>query len=373
MALSYGIVFCIFCGVVMAVQCYYQIYFFLKFIRFKVVELDYSHTNSEPISVIVCARDEYKNLVETVPAMANLQYNPYEFLLVDDVSFDGTRDFMDAFIKTKRHVNYLRIQQEGQMFNGKKYPLSLGIKTSQHNNLALTDADCMPASPNWLQYINEQYAQGKQVILGYGPYQKAKGFLNACIRFETVLTALQYFSYALAGKPYMGVGRNLAYKKELFYSQKGFAAHLNIPSGDDDLFIKDVATKTNTGIMLHPDSFMYSPAKKTFAAWVTQKTRHYSTGTHYNKNHKILLGACSASWFLLYPSIIAVLLSPYFIFGLSILLLRFILHGTTMYFTCKKLHEKDLFKWFWLQDVGMFFYYLIFAFTLIKKPKKTWK
>lgn len=373
MASIIGVFLCICCGVIMALQCFYQFYFFLKFILFKPPINAPQTLQQNEISVIVCARDEYKNLKNTVPAIANLNYNNYEFLLVDDVSFDETRDFMDAFVKTKNHVNYLRIQQEGQMFSGKKYPLSLGIKTSQHNNLALTDADCTPASNNWLQYINQQFAIGKEVILGYGPYIKAKGILNACIRYETLITALQYFSYALAGIPYMGVGRNLAYKKTLFYGQKGFAAHLHIPSGDDDLFIKDVATKVNTAVMLHPQSFMYSPAKTTFADWVTQKTRHYSTGTLYNKNHKILLGAFSASWFLLYPSIIAVLFTPYYIFGLSVLLLRFVLHGLTMYFTCKKLHEKDLFKWFLVQDIGMFFYYLIFAFTLLKKTKKTWK
>jgi glycosyltransferase involved in cell wall biosynthesis len=328
---------------------------------------------NDPISVIVCARDEYKNLVNTLPALTQQAYTPFELLLVDDVSFDETQNFMEAFIKQQPQVNYLRIKQEGFMPHGKKYPLALGIKTSKHEQLALTDADCTPASPNWLQYIQHQYAQGKEVVLGYGPYKKTKGFLNACIRYETILTALQYFSYAIAGIPYMGVGRNLAYKKELFYGQKGFAAHLHIPSGDDDLFIKDVATKTNTGIMLHPDSFMYSDAKTTFKAWVAQKTRHYSTGTHYNKHHKKLLGAFSLSWFLLYPSIIACLFSPLYIVGLSILLLRIIMHGVVMFYTCKKLAAQDLFKWFWLQDMGMFFYYLIFAFTLIKKPKKTWK
>jgi glycosyltransferase involved in cell wall biosynthesis len=373
MAYNIGILFCVLCGLIMAVQCFYQIFFFYKFIRFKVADVSYNDGENNPISVIVCARDEYKNLIHGMPALAAQNHNNFELLLVDDVSFDETRDYMDNFIKENAHVNYLRIQQEGFMPNGKKYPLSLGIKTSKHNYLALTDADCLPASPNWLQFIADQYNKGKEVILGYGPYIKTKGFLNACIRYETLLTALQYFSYALAGIPYMGVGRNLAYKKDLFYAQKGFAAHLHIPSGDDDLFIKDAATKHNTGIMLHPNSFMYSHASKTFAGWVKQKTRHYSTGRLYNKNLKMFLGAFSLSWFLLYPLIIACLLSPFYIFGLSVLLLRIILHGIIMYFTTKILKENDLFKWFWLQDIGMFFYYLIFAFTLIKKPKKIWK
>lgn len=114
--------------------------------------------------------------------------------------------------------------------------------------------------------------QRKTIVLGYGAYEKVKNsFLNKIIRFETMLTATQYFSWAKIGKPYMGVGRNLAYKKEEFFNVRGFMDHMKIRSGDDDLFINQAATKKNTAILYTPESFTFSEPKTTFSSWVYQK------------------------------------------------------------------------------------------------------
>src|SRR5690606_19303744 len=128
--------------------------------------------------------------------------------------------------------------------------------------------DCIPASEFWMQRMIAPFSKGAEIVLGYGPYYKAKGFLNKIIRFETFHTALQYLSYALAGLPYMGTGRNLAYKKELFLKNKGFSAHNHLPGGDDDLFINATATGKNTSIVIEKDSFTFSEPKKTWSEWV---------------------------------------------------------------------------------------------------------
>ena len=162
--------------------------------------------------------------------------------------------------------------------------------------LLLTDADCVPATEHWLYKMQDAFSNGVEVVLGYGAYKKTKGFLNKVIRFETFHTALQYFGYALAGKPYMGVGRNLAYRRDVFLRNKGFSSINHIPSGDDDLFINQVANKKNTTVVLDPDAFTLSLPKETWKEWMQQKRRHYSTGKFYKASHKFLLGLYTFSF-----------------------------------------------------------------------------
>jgi len=166
----------------------------------------------------------------------------------------------------------------------------------------------VPASEHWIQKMQEAYRDNIEIVLGYGAYQKRPGFLNKLIRFETFHTALQYFSYALAGLPYMGVGRNLSYKKEVFIRNKGFASINHIPSGDDDLFINKVANKNNTTIVIDPDAFTLSEPKRNFKEWMRQKYRHYSASKFYKFKHKILLGLYSFTQFLVYPLFIVSLI-----------------------------------------------------------------
>ena len=239
-------------------------------------------------------------------------------------------------------------------------------------SVLLTDADCVPASEFWMQKMQDGYHDGIEVVLGYSPYKKAPGVLNKIIRFDTFHTALQYLSYALAGLPYMGVGRNLSYKKDLFFRNKGFSAINHVSGGDDDLFINKVATKDNTAVVIDPDTFMLSEPKKTFTEWFRQKSRHYTTAKYYKPRHKLLLGLYSATHFLFYPLFIASLFFNWKI-ALIIFGVRFIIQGYTFQRSMKMLGEEDLFPWWWLLDMWMLGYYIIFSSTLWQKPRKTWK
>jgi hypothetical protein len=213
----------------------------------------------------------------------------------------------------------------------------------------------------------------KEIILGYGAYYKTSGILNKLIRWETFHSALQYLSYALAKQAYMGVGRNLSYKKDVFIRNKGFASINHLPSGDDDLFISKAATKNNVGICIIPDAHTLSTPKTTFSAWFNQKKRHYTTSNFYKAKHKFLLGLYSFSHFLIYP-LLAVSILFYSVWWLPLIVfgLRFLLQLIVVAKTAAKLNEKDLLPWFWLLDIWMFFYYIIFSSTLFKKAKNVW-
>ncbi len=366
-----GILFIAFCFISL-IQIFYYLFFFLRLAIYKNKTRDSSQTH--PVSVIICARDEAANLAKNLPGSLVQEYRTtHEVIVVDDNSFDDSKYLLEEFQKKFRQLNFVELKQEAKLIPGKKFPLSVGIKTAKYEIVLLTDADCMPASEHWIDKMQATYNDDTEIVLGYGAYYKKPGLLNKLVRWETVHTAMQYLSYALSGLTYMGVGRNLSYKKTIFFRHKGFSAHNKIPSGDDDLFINMAATKHNTKINIDKDTFTLSEPVKTWAQWMRQKTRHYSTGKYYKAKHKFLLGLYSLTHFLFYPAFVATAIFFNWQLALAVFGIRFLLQAIIFYFVTKKLDEKDLFPSFLFFDVWMFFYYLIFSVALIRKPKMQWK
>ena len=212
------------------------------------------------------------------------------------------------------------------------------------------------------------------MVVGYKyVVHKKKGFFNKLVRWETMHTALQYLSYSLAGLTYMGVGRNLSYKKSVFFRHKGFSAHNHVPGGDDDLFINNAAAKKNTAIAIDKDSFTLSEPPSSWRQWIRQKNRHYTTSKYYKSIHKFSLGLYALSHFLFYPLLAISLIFCNWQQALIVFGTRFLIQGITLFQVTKKLNEKDLFVYYLFFDIWMFFYYLLFALAVVKKPKQSWK
>ncbi len=357
---------------IIAIQLFYYLYFFLRLALYK--KPTKSVHVEHPISVVICARDEAANLANYLPGVLVQQYNTtHEVVLVNDNSEDETKYLLEEFKKSFKNLNPILLSQEAKMINGKKFPLSIGIKSAKNETLLLTDADCVPASEHWMQLMQDGYDDGIEIVLGYGAYRKKPGILNKLIRFETFQTALQYFSYALAGMPYMGVGRNLSYKKEVFIRNKGFSSINQLPSGDDDLFINQVANKYNTSIVIDQDAHTISEPKTNLHDWMNQKYRHYTTSKYYKKGHAALLGLYAISQFLVYPVLIAALfLTQEYILLASLWTIRLLVQGTILRSTMKKLNELDLWPWFILFDIWSIFYYLFTLPSVWKAPQKNW-
>lgn len=296
----------------------------------------------------------------------------HEVVLVNDNSSDESKYVIDEFKRSFKNLNLIDLTQEAKMITGKKFPLSMGIKSAKYEIVLLTDADCVPASEHWISNMQNAYQDETEIVLGYGAYHKRKGVLNKLIRFETFHTAIQYLSYALAGMPYMGVGRNLSYKKNLFFKNKGFSSINQIPSGDDDLFINQVANRTNTAIEIDQDTFTLSESKTSWNEWMAQKYRHYATGKYYQPIHKFLLGLYASTLFLLYPLLILSVLFYNWKLALIVFSFRLMVQGWTYYKLMKKLNESDLFFWFLLLDIWTFFYYIFTIPAIWKAPRKNW-
>ena len=364
------IVFIVFC-VITAIQIFYYLFLFRRLAVYKAPVK--SSSISQPVSVIICARDEADNLAKNLPGILVQDYKTtHEIIVVNDNSTDDTKYVIDEYKKSFKNLINIQLTQEAKLIMGKKFPLSMGIKSAKYETLILTDADCVPASEFWVQNVQEAYHDNTEIVLGYGAYRKRPGLLNKLIRFETFHSALQYFSYALAGMPYMGVGRNLSYKREVFMRSKGFSSMNMIPSGDDDLFINKVATPYNTAIMIDPASHTLSEPKKTWNDWMRQKYRHYTTSKYYKPKHKFWLGLYSLTLGLMYPLFAVSAVLYIWWIALSVLGLKLIIQAVILKKTMKQLNENDLWPFFIFFDIWMFFYYIITLPAIFKKPKQKW-
>jgi glycosyltransferase involved in cell wall biosynthesis len=330
------------------VQLLYLIFIYARLSFYKIPELE--EKSLMPVSVIIAARNESDNLYENLPTILSQEYPEFEVIVVNHQSIDDSNWLLFAFKQQYKNLKVIDIPKNKHLRAGKKFPITMAIKGAKYEHFILTDADCKPASNQWLKKIVSSFSSKKQIVMGYGPFLKDKGFLNRIIRFDAAWIGINYFSMALAKLPYMGVGRNLAYTKTVFNSVSGFKSHYYLPSGDDDLFIQQAAQKSNYTINIDPEAFAYSPAAPTWERWGRQKSRHYSTSNHYKVIKKLLLGIYPISLLLLWVSFVILLFKPDFriisgvVFGV-IVFLKWWLQGKCLI----KLKEKGfvLFLPFW--------------------------
>jgi glycosyltransferase involved in cell wall biosynthesis len=326
--------------VVFVVQLIYYLGVFSRFAFYKRKE-EQTHA-FEPVSVVICAKNERDNLLNFLPEFLAQDYPIFEVIVVNDQSVDDTVDVLKAYSFQYPNLKVVTVPDNDRFYGSKKFALTLGIKAAQYENILLTDADCRPTSNQWIKLMSN-YSINKSIVLGFGAYQKQPGMLNKLIRFETLFTAMQYFSFALCKMPYMGVGRNLAYKKELFFKNRGFSNHQHILSGDDDLFINEVANKTNVEIVFEKEAHTVSLPKTSFSSWVKQKKRHLSAGKYYQFKHKLVLGIYPFSLFVFICSFVLLVVmqtSLYLIVG--VILLRYLIQMLIFKKSIDKLGGKDL-------------------------------
>ena len=351
-----------------------QILYFITFIVALSKKQQTKETAPLPVSVIVCAHDEESNLKELIPALLAQDYATFEVIIVDDRSNDGTFDMLLADTAKDHRLRMVHVNRTPPHTDSKKYALTLGIKAARYEWLLLTDADCRPLSTKWISTMSAQFSDNTNFVLGYSPYNKAPGFLNSFIRFETLLTAIQYISFALMGYPYMGVGRNLAHRRSRFLEAKGFNNIISVAGGDDDLYVNQHATGSNTAVCVSREAQMQSIPKTTWKSFFGQKIRHLSVGKRYRWSNRITLGMFTITWmitwFLGIP--LAIFSENYYVF-IGLLVIRIILITVTVQGAAKKLGEKFDVLMILPLDFIYAFYYLVTGLRALVTKKVRWK
>ena len=319
------------------------------------------------ISIIVSVKNGASYLQDFMHHILEQSYPTYEVLLIDDFSTDNTLKEMKKYAGPGIKVHSAAID-----LPGKKQALSEGIKHARYDWLLFTDVDCIPHSKNWIESM-VQHQVGSDVVLGYGPLRGTMGVISLFSSFETAITAIQYFNYALYRYPYMGVGRNLLVDKTSWMRAGGYASHTDIASGDDDLLIQDIASIGKSRISINTDrkSYMYSPTMESLQAFLSQKQRHISTSTRYTWLHKGLLALYSSSHMLIYGLLLVLsFINPYqaLYWFLSYIITKWLLSILPFL----KLNEGSKLIWFPILDALLVAYYLIMVILMPLRKTESW-
>lgn len=317
--------------------------------------------------VIIAAKNEQENLEKNLGTILKQDAKGFSVLVVDDHSSDNTLNILKKLQNIYPHLYVLKNIED----KGKKHALSFAIRHTDKKYLLFTDADCYLYSKNWISKMISLFEDDKKIVIGYSPYTGNK-ILSKFIRFETFMTALQYFGYTLSGIPYMGVGRNMAVEKSFFISSGGYKSHFDLASGNDDLFINENATKKNIAIQLDPDTFVYTDPPKTLASFIKQKTRHISTSFKYKFFHQLLLGLYSFSHIGFY---LLLIISLFFfpVFNIIVIwIIRLLVIYLSSFRAFKKLKEQELLAILPVLDFLMFLYYVVIGIIYLFTPKNKW-
>jgi cellulose synthase/poly-beta-1,6-N-acetylglucosamine synthase-like glycosyltransferase len=332
-------------GVVVLFQISYYLIIFSKFSLHK--QKTEEQQNNIPVSVVITAKDEAHYLIKTLPEFLTQEYPQFEVVVVNDNSKDETAQLVLDFQNRYSNLKLINLESSVTNIKGKKFPLSLGIKAATYEHILLTDADCLPASNQWIKLMARHYNDSVKIVLGFNSIRKKIGFFNALIRFDKLHQAIQYFSYCLMKIPFMGVGQNLAYTKTIFFNNKGFASQNHLQFGDDDLFINQVATSCNCTIEYGKEAHTLSRPNSNFNRWLLLKKFRSKTRKHYRKTDRLLL---SFYHFLMPLTYITFGFALYFalnnLFYLcivsGILLIKYIVQYLCFGYAAAKLNEKRL-------------------------------
>jgi cellulose synthase/poly-beta-1,6-N-acetylglucosamine synthase-like glycosyltransferase len=322
------------------VQVFYYLYFYLAISTKQPPEADF---DKKSVSVIICARNEAINLKNFLPSVLEQDYPDYEVIVVNDCSEDNSYNILGEYLQKYPHLRISNVNKDPTFTHNKKFAQFIGIKAAKNDILIFTDADCQPESETWITGMASRFNDKTDFVLGYGGYLKRKGLLNRYIRYDTVTIAIQYLGMAIRGAPYMGVGRNLAYRRSVFFDNKGFGSHSHIVSGDDDLFVNAYATGSNTTVEFRKETHTRSVPASTVEEWLKQKKRHMRTARYYKARDLFLLITEPFTRVLFYASFV-ILLSHLFFWQylLAFFGLRLITQIAVLVPGMKRLNENGL-------------------------------
>lgn len=312
-----------------------------------------------PVSVIVYAKNESENLQKHLPALLTQDYPEYEIIVVNDGSTDESDDVLKTFENEHKHLYHTYIPEDVKYLSRKKLALTVGIKAAKHEILLFTEANCEPMSKHWISAMARNYNKETSIVLGFCAYGSYKGFFHKLVAYDNLMTGLQYISSALIHQPFTGNGRNLSYRKELFFAQKGYYKSLSLHAGDDDLFVNESATDRNTRVEYRAESITEMAKIERFSTWKEMKVSRAATHRYYKGWGLNFYRLESLSYIFFFLSVIAtIILGIYGNWLISILagllyLIRFAVKATIFHKSACLLQQKPVTGWIWLLELIM--------------------
>ena len=278
------------------------------------------------ISVIITTKNNAAELKKNLPFVLDQDYPNFEVIVVNSDSTDETDMVLKAAAIKYPRLYHTFVPANTDAINEKKLALTLGIKAAKNNILLFTEAYCRPCSSQWITAYGKEFVRGRDIVLGFSRLTIPKRVpMRQFILFDNLIHHLKFLSMAIENRPFMGIGRNMAYKKELFFANKGFSPILNREGGEDDLYINRIARGKETGVVLSPDSMTETTSVDNFFTWRALKSKYLYTKQFYKgfSSHLFRYDTFSkyAFYAVLITSIVAgIFTSNYFLTGFAFLL-----------------------------------------------------
>lgn len=338
-------------------------------------------STEEGVTVVIAAHNEQKNLKTLIPKLFEQDYPKFDVMIVNDRSTDRTKRLLEEMMAVYPKLRSVTVKYTPNHVTSKKFALTLGIKVAKNDVILLTDADCMPTSDQWIRKMTAPVReQGKTFAVGFSGYQEQNSLLNRWIQFETLMTALFYFSFGLWKSPFMAVGRNLCYRKSFFLEAKAFKGIWHLEGGDDDLFVNQYATGENCAMVISPEANTMSIPKENWKEYLVQKKRHLHAGKYYRSEDKRKIGLYSLSHALFWLGGFGLLVYfgigqawEHFLIVFGIIVLRSVLVWSIFKSASKKLSGKVGSMNSWANDLFYLVYFWILGTVSYQAKDIKWK
>ncbi len=327
------------------------------------------------VSVVMVAHNEAEYLKESLPYLLEQDYPDFEVVVVDYMSQDDTHFVLRVCSENYPQLKPINFPDDVNMFRGKKYPLSIGIKSAKKDIILLTEPDCSPKEFSWIRQMVCGYMRGASLVEGCSMIRKSKGLLNALQRYECITDTASYIGATLLGNPYTATGRNLSYRRDFFFSHGGFISHYSIADGADDLFVNQNANKGNTAVVVHPDADVLVEARTRFGHWHLDRLHRRITRHNYNWGDKFRLAMYPFAQILFYASWLVLLIMGLFPWQLlaALMALKIVWQGAAFYFLGKRFESNNLTFFSPLFELYFLFANTILYFSTLRKKKNRWR
>lgn len=263
------------------------------------------------VSVIVYAHNDAAYLERFLPLIMNQDYPNFEVIVVDDASYDDSHDVLGNIVAQFNHLYITHLPDNSRSLSRKKLCLMMGIKAAHHDVVLMTNANCRMMSDQWLRLMMRNFIPGVDVVLGYSHYRyhKDRGLGRFYRAFDSVVTSTQWMVSAMKGRPYRGTSDNLAFRKQLFFDNRGFSKNLDLRWGEDDVFVSEIARGDNTRLELASESQVHTYFDKISRAHSMLKWRRDCTSKRVASQVQFLhRGIFSAANYLRLACLAAVLM-----------------------------------------------------------------
>lgn len=290
-------------GSLFAIQLFYHLIIYIRVVWNARKALKGKITYSEerpPLSVILYHNGTAEELEENLPAILEQDYPKFEVIVITDEKVNESVDYLKRIEEQYPHLYHSYLPDSSKWISRKKLAINLGIRASKYDWLVFTESFCQPESPQWLSLMSRNFTPDTQIVLGYSHFSKEEGWTPRNRSFDNFFRSLRYLCMGLLHLPYMATGRNMAYRKELYFQTKGFGKHLDLLRGDDDLYINQVATRKNTRVETAAEASVVMKPLKAKKFWKEERLGYESTSRHFRGMQRQLLGFETFTRFLFF-------------------------------------------------------------------------